>query len=199
MRNLIEAAPAIRRGFIFSQYGTGDAFMAITIYDATVAAFIQTTAAIGHLLKRGRAHCEESAIDLTGVLDSRVHPNMLPFRYQVQAVIGHTVGAVEGVKGGLFKPPSGTPTADWDALEAAVAGALDTLKSYTPDDINALEESDVVFNVGEHKLAFTGAGFLMTFSVPNMHFHATTAYDLLRAQGVPLGKGDYLGRIKLKT
>lgn len=173
--------------------------MAITLYDATVAAFIQTTAAIGQFLKRGRVHCEESAIDLTSVLGSRIHPNMMPFRYQVQAVIGHTVGAVEGVKDGVFKPPYGTPTADWDALEAAIAGALVTLKSYTPDDINALEESDVVFDVGEHKLAFTGAGFLMTFSLPHMHFHATTAYDLLRAKSVPLGKGDYLGQIKLKT
>jgi len=113
-------------------------------------------------------------------------------------VIGHSVGAVEGVKGGVFKPPYGTPTADWNALDAAVAEALETLKAYAPDAINALEERDVVFNVGERTLAFTGAGFLMTFSVPNVHFHATTAYDLLRAQGVPLGKGDYLGRIKLK-
>ena len=158
----------------------------------------QTVGALGHLLKRGRAHCEENSIDLTSVLDSRIYPNMLPFRYQVQAVIGHSVGAVEGVKGGVFKPPYGTPTADWNALEAAVAEALETLKGYAPDAINALEERDVVFNVGERTLAFTGAGFLMTFSVPNVHFHATTAYDLLRAQGVPLGKGDYLGRIKLK-
>ena len=98
----------------------------------------------------------------------------------------------------MFKPPYGTPTADWNALDAAVAEALETLKAYAPDAINALEERDMVFNVGERTLAFTGAGFLMTFSVPNVHFHATTAYDLLRAQGVPLGKGDYLGRIKLK-
>ena len=172
--------------------------MAITLYDATVSAFTQTVGALGHLLKRGRAHCEENSIDLTSVLDSRIYPNMLPFRYQVQAVIGHSVGAVEGVKGGVFKPPYGTPTADWNALDAAVAEALETLKAYAPDAINALEERDVVFNVGERTLAFTGAGFLMTFSVPNVHFHATTAYDLLRAQGVPLGKGDYLGRIKLK-
>jgi hypothetical protein len=173
--------------------------MAITLYDATVAAFIQTVGAVGHLLKRGRSHCEETSTDLTSVLDSRIFPNMLPLRYQVQAVIGHTLGAVEGVKTGVFKPPYGAPSADWDALQAAVADAQEALKAYTADEINALESNDVLFDVGERKLAFTGAGFLMTFSVPNMHFHATTAYDLLRAQGVPLGKGDYLGRIRLKT
>lgn len=173
--------------------------MAVTLYDATVAAFIQTVGAVGHLLKRGRAHCEENNIDLTSVLDSRIYPNMLPFRYQVQAALGHSVSAVEGVKGGVFKPPYGTPTADWNALEAAVTDTLDKLKAYTRDEINALEDRDVVFDLGERKLAFTGAGFLMTFSVPNVHFHATTAYDLLRAQGVPLGKADYMGRIQLKT
>lgn len=173
--------------------------MAITLYDATVGAFSQTIGALGHLLKRGRTHCEENSIDLTSVLDSRIYPNMLPLRYQVQAAIGHSVGAVEGVKGGVFKPPYGTPTADWDALQAAVTDAMTKLKGYTPDEINALEDKDVVFDLGERKLAFAGAGFLMTFSVPNMHFHATTAYDLLRAQGVPLGKGDYMGRIKLKA
>ncbi len=173
--------------------------MAITLYDATVAGFIQTMGALGHLLKRGRVHCEETGIDLTSVLESRIIPNMLPFRYQVQAVIGHSVGAVEGVKAGEFKPPYGTPTADWDALQAAVAEALEKLKSYTPDEVNALEQKDVVFNLGERQMKFTGEGFLLTFSVPNLHFHATTAYDLLRAKGVALGKGDYLGRIRLKT
>ena len=74
----------------------------------------------------------------------------------------------------------------------------DTLNGTTPSNFNALDETDVVLNVGEHQRAFTCAGFRMTFSVPNLQFHATTAYDLLRAQGVPLGKGDYLGRIKLK-
>lgn len=172
--------------------------MATTLYDATVAGFIQTIGAVGHLLKKGRTHCEANKIDLTSVLDSRIFPNMLPFRYQVQAAIGHSVHAVEAVKSGVFKPPYGAPTADWDALQAAIAEALEKLKAYTPDEINALETKDVVFDLGERKLEFLGAGFLMSFSVPNMHFHATTAYDLLRAAGVPLGKGDYMGRIKLK-
>lgn len=172
--------------------------MATTLYDATVAGFIQTVGALGGVLKKGRAHCEANGVDLTGVLESRIYPNMLPLRYQVQAVIGHSVGAVEGVKGGEFKPPYGTPTADWAAIEADTAAALETLKGYTPEEINALDERDVVFNLGERKLPFTGGGFLLSFSMPNVHFHATTAYDLLRAQGAPLGKSDYIGRPKLK-
>jgi hypothetical protein len=173
--------------------------MAITLYDATVAGFIQTMGAMGRLLKRGRTHCEENSVDLTSVLESRIFANMMPFRYQVQAVIGHSVGAVEGVKTGVFKPPYGAPAADWDALQSSVSEALEKLKSYTADEINAIEQNDVVFNLGERQMRFTGEGLLLTFSVPNLHFHATTAYDLLRARGVALGKADYLGRIRLKA
>ncbi|MEQ1784974.1 MAG: DUF1993 family protein, partial [Hyphomonadaceae bacterium] len=63
---------------------------------------------------------------------------------------------------------------------------------------NALEDKDVIFNLGEMQLPFTGEGFLLTFSLANMHFHATTAYDIFRMKGAPLGKKDYLGSIRMK-
>ena len=67
------------------------------------------------------------------------------------------------------------------------------------DDVNALEGKDVVFQLGERRVPFVAEDFLLSFSVPNFHFHATTAYDLLRQRGMPLGKRDYLGRLRLKT
>ncbi|RYY97987.1 MAG: DUF1993 domain-containing protein [Alphaproteobacteria bacterium] len=172
--------------------------MAITLYDTTVALFIQTLGAMEGFLKRGLAHCEDNNIATGEVLETRLFADMLPFRYQVQAAIGHSVGAIEGVKGGVFKPPYGTPTSDYAALQAEVADALAKLKAYTPDEINALEGRDVIFNLGDRQMPFTAEGFLLTFSLANFHFHATTAYDILRSKGVPLGKRDYLGRIKLK-
>jgi hypothetical protein len=123
---------------------------------------------------------------------------MLPFRYQIQAAIGHSVGAIEGAKGGEFKPPYGNPASDYAALQKEVADALAKLKSYTPAEINALEGKDVVFNLGDRKLPFTGENFLLTFSLPNFHFHCTTAYDILRSKGVPLGKRNYVGAPKIK-
>ena len=68
----------------------------------------------------------------------------------------------------------------------------------TPDEINALEGKDVLFQFGDMKMPFTAEGFLLSFSVPNLHFHATTAYDILRMKGVPLGKRDYMGRPRMK-
>lgn len=173
--------------------------MAITLYDATAALFIQTLGAMEGFLKRGQAHFEDNNIPLGDIPETRLFSDMLPFRYQVQAAIGHSAAAIEGVKGGMFKPPYGTPTSDYAALQAEVAAAVAKLKAYTPDEVNALEGKDVVFNLGDRQLPFTGEGFLLTFSLANFHFHATTAYDILRSKGVPLGKRDYLGQVRMKT
>jgi len=173
--------------------------MAITLYDTTVTLFIQTLGAMDGVLKRGLAHCGDNNIAVSDILEERLFADMLPLRYQVQAAIGHSVGAIEGVKGGEFKPPYGTPTADFTAVQAEVTAAIAKLKSYTADEVNALEDKDVVFNLGERQLPFVGKGFLLSFSLPNFHFHATTAYDILRSKGVPLGKADYIGRPQLKV
>lgn len=173
--------------------------MGVSLYDATAALFIQTLGGMEGFLSRGLAHCQEHSIDPQEIVEMRLHPDMLPFRYQVQAAIGHSLGAIRGVQSGEFKPPYGTPTSDYAALQMEVADARTTLQQYTPGDINALETSDVIFSLGERKLPFTGEGFLLSFSVPNFFFHATTAYDILRAKGVPLGKRDFLGRIRLKA
>lgn len=173
--------------------------MAVSLYDATVALFIQTLGGVEHFLKRGVEHCQQHSIDPQEVVEMRLHPDMLPFRYQVQAAIGHSLGAIKGVEAGEFKPPYGTPTSDYAALQKEVVDARAALQQYTPGDINALEANDVVFNLGEQRMPFTGEGFLLTFSLPNFYFHATTAYDILRAKGVPLGKRDFVGRIRMKA
>ena len=79
-----------------------------------------------------------------------------------------------------------------------VTEARDALSAMTPDAVNALIGRDVMFQAGERKLPFTAEGFLMSFSLPNFYFHATTAYDILRHKGVPLGKRDFMGRMRMK-
>jgi len=172
--------------------------MAITLYDTTVALFLQTLGAMEGVLRRGQAHCEDNNIPLPEILETRLYGDMLPLRYQVQAAIGHSVGAIEGVKAGVFKPPYGTPTTDYAAVQGELAAAIAKLKSYSQDEVNVLLDKDVVFNLGDRQLPFAGKGFLLSFSLPNFHFHATTAYDILRSKGVPLGKADYIGRPQLK-
>ena len=73
------------------------------------------------------------------------------------------------------------------------------LAEVTPDEMAALEGKDVVFKFREQRMPFTAEGFLFSFSKPNLYFHATTAYNMLRMKGVPLGKRDFLGQLQLKA
>jgi hypothetical protein len=111
-------------------------------------------------------------------------------------VAHHSAGAIAGAKAGAFAPP-GPSTADYAGLQKLVSDAKATLEQVKADEVNALEGKDVIFSVRDMKMPFKAEGFLMTFSMPNFHFHATTAYDILRSKGVPLGKRDYMGRMKL--
>ncbi len=75
----------------------------------------------------------------------------------------------------------------------------EALEQLAPADVDALEGKDVVFQIRDTRIPFTAEGFIQSFSLPNFYFHATTAYDILRSKGVPLGKRDFLGRMRLKT
>lgn len=172
--------------------------MGIPLYDVTVLGFVQTVSAIEGVLQRGLAHCKERGIDTNEIVETRLHPDMLPFRFQVFSIVKNSVGAIESAKAGLFARPPETPALDYAGLQAVLAEASAKLKTYTRDEVNALQGRDMVFHPGEHKMLFTIEDFLLSFSIPNFHFHATTAYDILRSKGVPIGKRDYLGRVRAK-
>ena len=149
--------------------------------------------------KRAWPHFKDNNIDPQEVVETRLHGDMLPFKFQIWSVSHHSRGAIEGVSKGAFAPPSQIPDIDYAGLQKVVADAQAALKALKPEDVNALEGRDVTFAIGNFKMPFTAEGFLMSFSVPNFHFHATTAYDILRSKGVPLGKRDYMGPMRMKT
>jgi uncharacterized protein len=173
--------------------------MAIPLYDVSVASFLQVLGGVAGFLEKGRKHCEEKGISLPELVETRLYPDMLPFRFQVIAVTHHSKGAMAGVQAGVFKPPTGPMDQDYAALQKLVADARAELSKLSREAVDALQGKDVVFQMGDFKMPFTAEGFLMSFSLPNLHFHATTAYDILRMKGVPLGKRDYMGAMRLKT
>jgi len=172
--------------------------MAISLYDLTVLSYLQTLGGVAGFLDRGLAHCMDNGLDPEEIVETRLFPDMLPFRFQVQSVTHHSRGAIEGVKAGVFSPPPQIPPIGYADLQKMVAEARATLEALTPDEVNALEGRDMAFALGEHKLPFVAENFLMSFSLPNFYFHATTAYDILRMKGVPLGKRDYMGKMRMK-
>lgn len=173
--------------------------MPVSLYDVSVAGFLQTLGAVGGFLDKGLAHCRDNGIDPQEFVETRLYPDMLPFRFQILSVAHHSVGAIEGVRNGLFLPPREMPPLDYAGLQKIVADASETLRAVTPAEVNGWEGRDVVFQVRDTKMPFVAEGFLLSFSLPNFHFHATTAYDILRSKGVRIGKRDYMGRLRLKN
>src|SRR5271154_4868299 len=172
--------------------------MAIQLYDLTVATFLQTLGGVSGFLERGLAHCRDNNIDPEEIVETRLHGDMLPFRFQLISVAHHSAGAIAGAKAGAFGPPSEARPLNYAELQGLVSEARETLGKLTPAEVNALEGTDVTFQIGNFKLPFTAENFLMSFSTPNFFFHATTAYDILRSKGVPLGKRDFMGELRMK-
>ena len=172
--------------------------MAFSLYDATVANYLQILGAVGGFLEKSLTHFQEKGIDLAEIVQSRLTQDMLPLRFQIVSVAHHSRGAMEAAQTSVFTPPSAKPDLDYAALQALVTEARDELSLLRPEAVNALLGHDVTFRVGDRTLPFTVEGFLMSFSLPNFFFHATTAYDILRQKGAPLGKRDFMGKLTLK-
>ena len=172
--------------------------MAFSLYDATVANYLQILGAVGGFLEKSLTHFQEKGIDPAEIVESRLAHDMQPLRFQIVSVAHHSRGAMEAAQTGVFTPPSAKPDLDYSALQALVTEARNEVSVLTPEVVNALVGRDVTFKVGDRALPFTAEGFLMSFSLPNFFFHATTAYDILRHKGAPLGKRDFLGRLNLK-
>jgi hypothetical protein len=171
--------------------------MPTSLYDLSVTSFLQTLGGVEGFLAKGLTHCKEKGIDPSSIVETRLFDDMLPFRFQIASVVHHSAGALRGVKAGQFSPPGPVQASSYADLQKLVTDARLELEQLKPDEVNTLEGKDVLFSVRDIKMPFKAEGFLMSFSLPNFHFHATTAYDILRSKGVPLGKRDYMGRLRL--
>ncbi|MBV8971956.1 MAG: DUF1993 domain-containing protein [Sphingomonadaceae bacterium] len=170
----------------------------IRLYTATVPAFLQQIAAVAGLLDRAEAFAAERGIAAETLLGARFVPDMNDFRYQVKSVAVHSWGAIEGVRAGFFAPDTTPPPADLPALRARLADTRAALEGLDPGEVDGFMGRDMVFGMGERRAAYAAEDFLLSFTLPNLYFHAATAYDLLRWQGVPLAKHHYLGRPRFR-
>jgi hypothetical protein len=173
--------------------------MPISLYDLSVANYLQGLDAVSAFLGKGHEFCTGNGIDPNEMTEFRFFADMLPFHSQIVYVAHHSRGAMEGLKNGVFAPPALDQVFDYPALQKLVADATSALQRLDRQEVNALEGRDMIFQVGERKIPFTAENFILSFSLPNFYFHAATAYDMLRTKGVPLGKRYYLGRLRLKS
>ncbi len=122
---------------------------------------------------------------------------MLPFSFQIISVWHHSFGCINGLKARLFEPPPRMSDMTYDKLKGLVAEASQSLEAQSREEIDALADEPMIFRFGDRETPFTTTNFVLSFSLPNFYFHATTTYACLRMHGVPLGKMDYLGRLKV--
>ena len=173
--------------------------MTVSLYELSVSNYLQTLGAVAGFLEKASGHFRDNNVALDEIVETRLYPDMLPFRFQVQSVVHHSLGAIEGLRQGVFRPPQNLPNHGYPELAALVANARETLQKAAPEEVNARAGADVIFEIRGTKVPFTAEGFVLSFSLPNFYFHAATAYDILRSKGAPVGKRDYLGRMRLKS
>ena len=173
--------------------------MATSLYDVCVKTYLQILGGLAVVLDKGAAHAAENDIDLDNLINARLRDDMLPFKFQVIAACHQSLGCIRGAQVGLFQPPPTIPGIDYAGLQALVNDTIEELQTLSADEVDALADKELTFKLDSMELPFIGEDFLLSFSLPNFFFHVTTTYDMLRINGTPLGKIDFLGAVRFKA
>jgi hypothetical protein len=170
--------------------------MSFSLYDAVIPSSLQILDALDQVLEKAKSFCAERGSPEAEMIDARLAPDMLPLGYQVKSCVVHSIGAIEGAQTRSFSPDWSTWPTDFDGLRGILQRANAELCVLDRNTVDRLVGTDLELIAGERQLPFNSANFLLSFSQPNFYFHATTAYAILRAQGVILGKRDFLGVLR---
>lgn len=173
--------------------------MPFSLYHASVAAYLQILPSIAGLVDKAEAHCREHGLADEALTGAALAADMWPFAKQVTECAHHSSRAIAGLRAGVFGPEIDPAPLDFAALRTEIADARALLEAVEPGEINAMIGRDMRFEFGTRRMDFTAEDFLLTFSLPNFYFHASSAYGVLRMKGLPVGKLDYLGKLRLKT
>lgn len=171
--------------------------MTISFHEASVGSYQQILGSLVGVMEKGAAYAAEQDLDPQTLVMAKVHEDMMPLHFQVVSACHHSLGALHGMRDGRFSPPSFELDKSYSELQAMVAEANAGLAAFSEADAEAIANKSMVFALGKQEMPFTNQNFLLSFSLPNFYFHTTTVYDILRAQGVPLGKRDFLGQMRM--
>jgi hypothetical protein len=166
--------------------------MALSMYQASVPAFLQILNALADILGKAETYAAERKIDPAVLLGWRLAPDMFALTRQVQIATDQAKGCCARLAG-VEVPKYADDEASFADLRARIARTIDFVRGFDPSDIDGSEERDITITAGGRELRFKGQQYLIGFVLPNFYFHATTAYDILRHCGLPIGKRDFLG------
>lgn len=165
----------------------------ISMYDVSVPVFSERLRALALVLAKAEANATDRKIDLQVFLDARLAPDMLKLTQQVQIATDFAKGASSRLAGREV-PRYEDNEASFSELQARITKTRDYLAMFKPAEFEGSEERTITLKVGGNDVELKGQKYLLDVALPNFYFHITTAYDILRHNGVPLSKGNFLGR-----
>jgi hypothetical protein len=149
--------------------------------------------AMSRVLKKAEAHCEAKKIDPNALLQARLYPDMFALTRQVQIACDFAKGAAARLAGAEV-PAYPDEEKSFADLQARIARTQEFVASFKSEQYKDAATRTVSLKIGGQDMSFKGAEYLSRMVLPNFYFHLTTAYDILRHNGVELGKGDFMGR-----
>jgi uncharacterized protein len=167
--------------------------MPLSIYDACVPTYLRLMRALSGTLDKAAAHAAERKIEPEILTSARLYPDMWSLAQQVRAVCNHGVRGPARLTG--TEPPTfDDDDAGFEGLKRRIAWAIAWVEDMPRSAFDGAEDREIVFPAGDETRTLSGQDYLFAFSMPNLMFHSATAYDILRHNGVPLAKDDFIGR-----
>jgi uncharacterized protein len=167
--------------------------MTISMYQVSVPTLIRSLDNLVAILAHGAAYAEVKKIDPAVLIASRLYPDMFPLGRQVQIASDVARRGIARLAG-LEAPKMEDNETTFAQFSDRLHNTTTYLKTFTPDQIDGSEEKLISLPVGKDTMTFEGMPYILYFVLPNVHFHVTTAYNILRHCGVEVGKMDFLGK-----
>ncbi len=166
--------------------------MSLSVHQVVVPTFTRMLKNLSAILQKGLAHAEAKEIDPSVLINSRLALDMLPLVRQIQIATNTAKNAVSELAG-VEAPEYEDDEATFADLFARIDKTIDHLETFEPKQFDGAENKKVTLKAGETSIEFEGFSYLMDFAMSNFYFHVTTAYNILRHNGVEIGKRDFLG------
>jgi uncharacterized protein len=168
--------------------------MTLSMYQASGPRFAHTLGNLAAILDKAQAHCDARKIDPLVLTGFRLYPDMFPFSRQVQIACDTAKGALARLAG-VEIPKHEDTERTLAELKARIAKTIDFVQSVKRERIDGSEDREIVLQMRSGERRYTGLQYLLGHALPNFYFHATTAYNILRHNGVDIGKQDYIGTL----
>ena len=168
--------------------------MSLSLYEVSVPVYVRLLTLLDTVVDKAVAHAETAGYKPDVLLVARLHPGMWSFAEQVKAATNHAFRGTARLAG-LPIPPIPDAVDSVAAVKTRIAETLAFLTGADPDAVNAGETREITFPLGDRQATMSGKQYYLGFTLPNFYFHLTTAYDILRHNGVPLVKTDFMGGV----